>query len=66
MSENPIELTQAGKEKLARLQRVLDRFQAETRCESLEVEQLRRGLRRHIEQRCAVKLADANMDGTAP
>jgi len=65
MSEPAVELTVAGKERLARLQRVLDRFQTETRCVSPEFEQLRRALRRHIEKHCAASAPGTDAGGAA-
>lgn len=65
MSEPAVELTVAGKEKLARLQRVLERFQAESRCASPEFEQLRRALQRHIEKQCAASVPAADVGGAA-
>lgn len=54
MSDDVVKLTLAGKENLFRVQRVLDRFQAETRCESPEVELLRQALKRYVEKHNAV------------
>lgn len=65
MSAVEVKLTQAGKDKLIRVQRVLERFQSETRCESPEVELLRQALKRHVEKHCAVKTpnCDAHIPG---
>lgn len=63
MSEGAVQLTVAGKEKLARLQRVLERFQVETRCASPEFEQLRQALRRHIEKDCESPAPGTDTDG---
>ena len=65
MSDELVKLTLAGKENLSRVQRVLERFQAETRCESAEVELLRQALRRHVEKRCSVQTNDFSADGAS-
>lgn len=65
MREGSVELTPAGKEKLARLQRVLERFQVETRCASSEFEQLRRALRRHVEKDGVAHAPGTDTDGAA-
>lgn len=65
MSDDVVKLTLSGKEQLARVQRVLDRFQAETRCESSDVEALRQALKRHVENHEAVKPNDFSADGAS-
>lgn len=49
MSDQAVNISIVGKERLARIQRVLERFQNETRCECKELELLRNGLTRHVE-----------------
>lgn len=65
MSDDAVKLTQAGKENLLRVQRVLDRFQSETRCESPDVEVLRQALKRHVEKHGAVQANDFSADGAS-